>query len=126
VIGSVRGGLVARIFIIDDDEAVRDSTQALLESHGHEVHKCASAEDFLSRWNGVAGCLIVDQTMSGMTGLDLLEQLCDQGDQTPALLITGDRDPILEPRAKRIGVKLLHKPVPEDEFMFWVEIACRG
>jgi FixJ family two-component response regulator len=64
--------------------------------------------------------------MSGMTGLDLLEQLYDQGDQTPALLITEDRDPILEPRAKRIGVKLLHKPVPEDEFMFWIGIACRG
>ena len=126
MIGSVQGGLVARIFIIDDDEAVRDSTEALLESHGHEVHKCASAEEFLSRWNGVAGCLVVDHTMSGMTGLDLLEQLYDQGDQTPALLITGDRDPILEPRAKCIGVKLLHKPVPADEFMFWVEIACRG
>jgi FixJ family two-component response regulator len=126
MIGSVSGGLVARIFIIDDDEAVRDSTEALLESHGHEVHKCASAEDFLSRRNGVTACLLVDQTMSGMTGLDLLEQLYDQGDQTPALLITGNRDPILEPRAKRIGVKLLLKPVPTDELMFWVEIACRG
>jgi FixJ family two-component response regulator len=126
VIGSVLGGLVARIFIIDDDEAVRDSTEALLESHDHEVHKCASAEDFLSRWNGVAACLVVDQTMSGMTGLDLLEHLYDQGDQTPALLITGNRNPILEPRAKRIGAKLLHKPVLVDEFMFWIEIACRG
>jgi FixJ family two-component response regulator len=61
-----------------------------------------------------------------MTGLALLEQLYGQGDPTPALLITGDRNLILEPRAKRIGVKLLRKPVPVDELMFWVEIACRG
>jgi FixJ family two-component response regulator len=64
--------------------------------------------------------------MSGMTGLDLLEQLYDQGDQTPALLITGNGTPKLELRAKRIGVKLLCKPVPADELMFWVGIACRG
>jgi FixJ family two-component response regulator len=109
------------IDIIDDDDAVRDSTRALLESYGYEVRDHASAELFLRDVGSKPDCLLVDQHMPGMTGLDLLEHLRSRGDQTPALMMTGRSDPSLEPRASRIGVKLLHKPVPEDQIVHWIE-----
>ncbi len=107
--------------IIDDDDAVRDSTRALLESYGYEVRDHASAEQFLRDDGARPECLLVDQHMPGMTGLDLLEHLRAKGDRTPALMMTGRSDPSLEPRATRIGVKLLHKPVPEDQLVSWIE-----
>lgn len=107
--------------IIDDDDAVRDSTRALLESYGYEVRDHASAEHFLRDEAAKPHCLLVDQHMPGMTGLDLLEHLRAKGDTTPALMMTGRSDPTLEPRAKRIGVTLLHKPVPEEQLVSWIE-----
>jgi len=109
--------------IIDDDDAVRDSTRALLESYGYVVHDYSSAEDFLKIKTARSDCLLVDQHMPGMTGLDLLEHLRAEGDSTPALMMTGRSDPTLEPRAARIGVKVLHKPVSEDQLVLWIEQA---
>lgn len=109
--------------IIDDDDAVRDSTRALLESYGYEVRDYPSAEEFLLGTRADPDCLLVDQHMPGMTGLDLLEHLRAKGVNTPALMMTGRSDPSLEPRAARIGVKLLHKPVPEDQLVLWIEQA---
>jgi FixJ family two-component response regulator len=109
--------------IIDDDDAVRDSTRALLESYGFKVRDHASAEHFLKEADIRPDCLLVDQHMPGMTGLDLLEHLRARGDRTPALMMTGRSDPTLEPRAARIGVKLLHKPVPEEQLVQWIESA---
>lgn len=109
--------------IIDDDDAVRDSTKTLLESYGYQVRDHASAEHFLNDPEAKSECLLVDQHMPGMTGIDLLEHLRAKGDQTPALMMTGRSDPSLEPRLKRIGVTLLHKPVPEDQLVSWIEAA---
>jgi len=109
--------------IIDDDDAVRDSTRALLESYGYEVRDYASAERFLENPESRPDCILVDQHMPGMTGLDLLEILRARGDKVPALMMTGRSDPALEPRAARIGVKVLHKPVPEEQLVLWIEQA---
>ena len=109
--------------IIDDDEAVRDSTRALLESYGYTVRDYACAEDYLRGATQPADCLLVDQHMPGMTGLDLLELLRSKGSRIPALMLTGRSDPTLEPRAMRIGVKLLHKPVDETQLMHFIEEA---
>ena len=113
--------VLALVDIIDDDDAVRDSTRALLESYGYEVRDHASAENFLEEAAGKVDCLLVDHHMSGMTGLALLEHLRAHGDRTPALMMTGRSDPTLEPRAAAIGVKLLHKPVPEEQLILWLE-----
>lgn len=114
------------IDIIDDDEAVRDSTHQVLESYGYEARVHASAEDYLSCAGDKPACLLVDHHMPGMTGLELLEHLRAKGDLTPALMMTGRSDPTMLPRAERLGVKLLHKPVAPDEIVKWIEEIQRG
>jgi len=109
------------IDIIDDDDAVRDSTHRLLESYGYDVREHPSAEAFLNHSGGNSACLLVDQHMPGMTGLDLLEHLHARGDRTPALMVTGRSDPAMEPRVARVGAKLLHKPLDGDELVRWIE-----
>lgn len=115
--------MAARIHIIDDDDAVRDSLRLLLDSHGYEVRGHSSAEEYLSQSATKADCLVVDQHMTGMTGVELLEFLRAQGDRTPALMVTGRNDATIVPRLMRLGVKLLNKPVPEEELVLWIEEA---
>jgi FixJ family two-component response regulator len=109
------------IDIIDDDEAVRDSTHSLLESYGYDVRAHPSAEAFLSHSGEQADCLLVDHHMPGMTGVELLEHLRAKGNHTPALVVTARRDPAIVPRVARIGAKLLHKPVEPEELVHWIE-----
>lgn len=116
----------AKIVIIDDDDAVRDSMHVLLDSYGYDVRQYASAEEFLQQATGKADCLLVDHHMPGMTGLDLLEVLRAKGDQTPALIVTGRIDPLTVSRAKAIGVKVVEKPVVEAELVCLIEEVRRA
>lgn len=113
----------AKIVIIDDDDAVRDSMHVLLDSYGYDVRQYASAEEFLQQATGKAGCLLVDHHMPGMTGLDLLEHLRAKGDQTPALIVTGRRDSLIISRANFLGVKVLQKPVTDEDLVHQIEEA---
>lgn len=113
------------IIIIDDDEAVRDSTRMLLEGCGYVVRDHASAESFLVSDSGEANCLLVDQHMPGMTGVELLELLHVRSDPPPALIVTGRSDRAIEARLADIGVKLLCKPVVDDLLIDSIEEACR-
>jgi FixJ family two-component response regulator len=113
--------MIATIAIIDDDDAVRDSTRSLLECYDYAVREHPSAEDFLNQSRGEVDCLLVDHHMSGTTGLDLLERLRAEGDLTPALMLTGRADPNLEKRVKNVGVKLLQKPVKAEHLVRLIE-----
>lgn len=106
--------------VIDDDAAVRDSIRELLESAGHEVFEHPSAEDFLRQPRGNADCLVVHHHLPGMTGLDLLERLQAEGDQTPGLLLAGSKDARVLKHAERIGVKVLEKPILADQLLSWL------
>jgi FixJ family two-component response regulator len=67
------------VFVVDDDEAVRDSLQWLLEGKEYRVKCFESAEAFLSRYDiREVGCLITDMRMAGMSGLDLQERLLER------------------------------------------------
>ncbi len=114
------------IDIIEDDDAVRDSTRELLEVHGYEVREFPTAEAFLSHSGEDAACLLVDHHMPGMTGLDLLEHLHAQGKAMPAVLMTALDGRMMEQRAAKLGVKLLRKPVECDHLMATIEHVRRA
>ena len=81
------------VYVVDDDEAVRDSLQWLLEGKDYRVRCFDSAESFLSRYDPrEVACLIVDIRMDGMTGLELQERLIVRKASLPVVFITGHGD----------------------------------
>jgi FixJ family two-component response regulator len=116
------------VCIVDDDEAVRDSMRVLVESYGHPVQDYPSAIAYLGgQRESEPGCLLLDLHMPGMDGLELVELLRRRRVQTPAIIVTGRRDPSQMQRVKDAGVlALLNKPVTDDELMGWVERALEG
>jgi two-component system, LuxR family, response regulator FixJ len=103
-----------QICIVDDDDAVADSLQALLESFGFDVQSYGSGSEFLAdERHRAAGCLLIDQHMPGTSGLDVVDNLRRRGIQIPTILISGRLDASIRERAIRLGVReLLDKPVP--------------
>lgn len=116
------------ICIVDDDEAVRDSMRVLVESYGHPVRDYPSAIAYLNDApDSEPGCLLLDLHMPGMDGLELIELLRRRHVQTPAIIVTGRRDPSQAQRVKDAGVlALLNKPVSDDELIGWIEQALHG
>ena len=91
------------ICIVDDDEAVADSLQALLETFGFNVQSYSSGSEFLAdERHRAAGCLLVDQHMPGANGLDVVENLRKEGVQIPTILISGRLDSSTRQRATRL------------------------
>jgi len=111
------------VVIVDDDEAVRESLQFLLETAGFLVATFASGRECLQALRAEdAGCLVVDQHMPELTGLEFLAELRRRGVRLPALLITGSPSPDLELRAATLdGMKVMGKPPVEDELLRFVE-----
>ena len=101
------------ICIVDDDESVADSLQALLETFGFNVQSYGSGSEFLAdERHRAAGCLLIDQHMPGTSGLDVVDHLRKEGVQIPTILISGRLDASTRQRAIRLGVReLLDKPV---------------
>jgi two-component system, LuxR family, response regulator TtrR len=115
---------INRVFIVDDDEAVRDSLKWLLESNGFEVQLFESGEDFLTRWTETAGCLVVDVRMPSMSGIELHEALLARDVQLPLVFITGHGDvPMAVNRMKRGAIDFLQKPFNDGELCSTVQRA---
>jgi two-component system, LuxR family, response regulator TtrR len=97
---------VLAVAIVDDDEAVRDSLQWLMESRNFQVLAYASADEFLNNWEpNKTGCLILDIRMPGMTGVELHDELVRQGHETNVIFITGHGDvPMAVSRMKKGAV----------------------
>ncbi|MFQ5757450.1 MAG: response regulator transcription factor [Acidiferrobacterales bacterium] len=78
------------VFVVDDDEVVRDSLRWLLEAAGFSVETCVSGEDFLKVYDPRRpGCLIVDLRMLGMSGLDVQKILAEKKVPIPTIFLTG-------------------------------------
>ena len=111
--------------IVDDEEAVRDSLQWLLESAGHAVAVHASAEAFLSSYRpDQPGCLVLDIRMPGMSGLELQDELIRLGHAIPIIFITGHGDvPTAVSAVKKGAVEFLEKPFSDQALLSLIENA---
>jgi two-component system response regulator FixJ len=112
-----------KIFVVDDDEAVRDSIKVLLEIHGLDVEDFGSTSEFVGHYRKPAqGCLILDHHLSRTTGLDFLTSAEGRQLGIPIILITGQGDPTIERRAQEAGVaEYLQKPIGERKLIEAVE-----
>jgi FixJ family two-component response regulator len=107
------------VAIVDDDAGVRAAIESLLNSIGVKTRTFASAEAYLrSNDSAVAGCLIVDMRLPGMSGLELQRQLHGKGLGIPAIFVTAedDADGRLRAQMEQAGaVAVLHKPCDPEE-----------
>jgi len=104
-----------KVFVVDDDDALCDALQELLEAQGLLVEAYNSAESFLAACApDRPGCLVLDVRMRGMSGIDLQSRLAAEGVAIPVIIITGHGDVPMAVRAVRNGaVDFLEKPVPD-------------
>jgi FixJ family two-component response regulator len=111
------------VYVVDDDEAVRDSLQWLLEGKEYRVRCFESGESFLSRYDArEVACLIVDIRMSGMTGLELQSRLIEIHSPLPLVFITGHGDvPMAVDTMKKGAMDFIQKPFKEDQLVALVE-----
>ncbi|MEY4757179.1 MAG: hypothetical protein RJA34_2077 [Pseudomonadota bacterium] len=111
------------VFVVDDDEAVRDSLQWLLEGQDYRVRSFDSAESFLGRYDlREVACLIVDIRMGGMTGLELQNRLIEQNSPLPIVFITGHGDvPMAVDTMKKGAMDFIQKPFKEEQLLNLVE-----
>jgi FixJ family two-component response regulator len=111
------------VYVVDDDEAVRDSVQWLLEGKGYRVRCFDSAESFLSRYDArEVACLLVDIRMGGMTGLELQARLIEIRSPLPIVFITGHGDvPMAVDTMKKGAMDFIQKPFKEADLVRLVE-----
>lgn len=103
------------VFVVDDDDEVRDSLRWLIESVGLQVRSFSSAQSFLDSYTDSApGCLVLDIRMPGMSGLDLQEELSGRGIELPVIVVTAYGDVQTAVRAMKAGaVDFVEKPIGE-------------
>jgi two-component system, LuxR family, response regulator FixJ len=113
------------VYIVDDDEAVRDSLSLLLESKGYPIKSFVSAPEFLAAAPSLpVGCLIVDIRMPEMDGLELQQHLTDRSLDFPLIVITGHGDVPLAVRAMKAGaVDFIEKPFASETILSSLEAA---
>jgi two-component system, LuxR family, response regulator FixJ len=104
------------VYIVDDDEAVRDSLSLLLVTRGYTVRAFGSAPEFLAAAPSLRpGCLIADIRMPEMDGFELQQRLVDKALPFPLIVITGHGDVPLAVRAMKVGaIDFIEKPFPAE------------
>ena len=111
------------VYVVDDDEAVRDSIQWLLEGQDFRVRCFESAEAFLARYDPrEVACLIADIRMDGMSGPELQERLIERNSPLPMAIITGHGDvPLAVDTMKKGAMDFIQKPFKEEQLVSLVE-----
>ncbi len=107
------------VFVVDDDEAMRESLTWLIESVGLNVETYASADEFLKTYYpGRAGCVLLDVRMPGMSGLELQGHLQKQQVTVPVIMITGHGDVPMAVRAMKAGaLDFIEKPFNDEQLL---------
>lgn len=107
------------VYIVDDDEAVRDSLATLLDSVHIVTRTCTSAREFFTLYDqSVAGCLVLDICMPGISGLELQELLITRGILLPIIIITGHGNVQAAVQSMKLGaVDFIEKPFQQDQLL---------
>lgn len=113
------------VFIVDDDAAVRHCMSVMCRLAGLPCETFAGAEAFMAAYRANRpGCLVVDQRMPGMSGLELLEWMSHQDPPLPVIMMTGHGEVPVAVTAFRGGAwDFLEKPFPEEYFLKQVRAA---
>jgi two-component system response regulator FixJ len=113
------------VFIVDDDDGVRDSIRALLESADHLVQDFAAPRLFLAAYRPEwKGCLVADLRMPDMDGLELQHEMTRRKISLPVIIVTGHGDVPLAVRAMRAGaLDFIEKPFEDDVLLASVDRA---
>ena len=109
----------ATVFVVDDDQSVREALKSLIKSVGLRVETFATAREFLqSRRSDLPGCLVLDVRLPGLSGLDLQREMAEANIYTPIIFITGYGDIPMTVRAMKAGaVEFLTKPFREQDLL---------
>jgi FixJ family two-component response regulator len=113
------------VFIVEDDSAICTGLCDLLESAGIKTRQFHSAEEFLGAWTaGMAGCLVLDVRLPGMSGMELHANLVESQVSLPVIIMTGHGDmPMVRKALKAGAVEFLIKPFQDEELLKAVEQA---
>jgi FixJ family two-component response regulator len=107
------------VFVIDDDSSVREAIQNLIRSVGLRAEQFGTAQDFLrGEIPDIAGCLVLDVRLPGLSGLDLQRELASRKVTLPIIFITGHGDIPMSVRAMKAGaVEFLTKPFRDQDLL---------
>ena len=106
------------VFIVDDDDAVRESLEFLMKSIDQSSESYASAKDFLNAYTDKPGCLLLDIRMPGMSGIELQEELKKRDIHIPIIFITGHGDVPMAVKAIQAGAAdFIQKPFRDQELI---------
>jgi two-component system response regulator FixJ len=116
-----------KVYVIDDDEAMRDSLMFLLDSAGFEVTLFEAAQQFLDAFSALSfGCVVSDVRMPGIDGIELLKLLKAAHSTFPIVVMTGHGDVPLAVEAMKLGaVDFLEKPFEDDRLIAMIDGAIR-
>ena len=112
------------VFVIDDDQSVRDGLQGLIRSVGLQVRMFGSTQEFLeSERPDVPGCLVLDIRLPGMGGLDFQRELAKSKVNLPIVFITGHGDIPMTVQAMKAGaIEFLTKPFRDQELLDAIQL----
>jgi two-component system CheB/CheR fusion protein len=116
---------LSKIFVVDDDDDVREAIRVVLEDDGRVVETYPSCEAFLQAFRpGHSACLLIDAYLPGMSGLELLRKLHDDGHSLPSIMITGNSDVPMAVEAMKAGaLDFIEKPIGREELIAGIDRA---
>lgn len=109
------------LLIVDDDAAVLRSLAFVAGTRGYDVMACASATEAMMRLDRSVACLVLDQNLPDLQGVQLLDHVRGAGSQVPALLMTTDPSAALKNHAAAAGVPIVEKPLLDDSLFQQIE-----
>ena len=113
------------VYVVEDDEAVRDSLEMMLVSMEHKVHSFPTANEFLEQYDeSMAGCIVLDIRMPGMDGMELQKELNSKNSILPIIFVTGHGDVPMAVEAMQQGaIDFIQKPYREQELLEKIKAA---